>query len=308
MLECRAIRPNEFTEAARLVLSVALGADPTEEDVKRFFANAEATQTDLSAQMVALADDKPVGVLMFFPSGDGSANLSVPALAPDAPEETASLLIRQVVLAASEWDIEMLQFVAQTDSESEARPFTKAGFELTAKLVFMERRPEADDTSMNLSEELQFDTFCPDCPETEERFRRTVLRTFEGTTDCRNLKRTERMDRDILVGYRRKDDFDPSLWWLVTAGGEPAGCLLLNRLAHERCFEISYIAVVPEHRGKGFGEQLVRKAIAECAKLRLDWPLTLAVDTENSYALNIYHRLGFERTCVKSVYFKLPAR
>ena len=254
--------------------------------------------------MVALTGDMPVGVLMFFPSDDGSANLSAPTLAPDVPEKTASRLIHQVVLAASEWDIETLHFVAQTDSESEAPPFIKAGFELAAKLVFMEHRPEADDTSMNLSEELQFDTFCP---EIEERFRRTVLRTFEGTTDCRNLKRTERMDRDILVGYRRKGDFDPSLWWLVTAGDEPAGCLLLNRCAHERCFEISYIAVVPEHRGKGYGEQLVRKAVAKCAKLSPDWPLTLAADTENRYVLSIYHRLGFERTCVKPVYCKLLA-
>jgi ribosomal protein S18 acetylase RimI-like enzyme len=95
-------------------------------------------------------------------------------------------------------------------------------------------------------------------------------------------------------------------WWgenyggasfdVIVVDGEPAGRLYLHRGDTE--IRIVDIALLPEHRGKGIGTQLLRDVIAERKRV------TIHVERMNP-ALRLYERLGFEVAEDKGVYLFL---
>jgi ribosomal protein S18 acetylase RimI-like enzyme len=62
------------------------------------------------------------------------------------------------------------------------------------------------------------------------------------------------------------------------------------------------IALLPEHRGKGIGGELIRQVIQQCDQQKL--PLRLQVLRGNP-ALRLYERLGFVRTQEDQIYIHL---
>ena len=62
------------------------------------------------------------------------------------------------------------------------------------------------------------------------------------------------------------------------------------------------IALLPEHRGRGIGGQLIRQLIQECSRQRL--PLRLQVLRGNP-ALRLYERLGFVPTEEDQMYIHM---
>lgn len=62
------------------------------------------------------------------------------------------------------------------------------------------------------------------------------------------------------------------------------------------------IALLPEHRGKGIGGELIRQLIEKCNQEKL--PLRLQVHRGNP-ALRLYERLGFTRTSEDQMYIHM---
>ena len=123
-------------------------------------------------------------------------------------------------------------------------------------------------------------------------FHRTLLRTYEGTLDCPELNGARGVE-DVIAGHRGHGRFDPGLWFLALADGEPIGVLLLTESAESGDWETSYVGVVPEARRRGFGRELMLKALAE-ARAAGAASLTLSVDARNRPAWELYRGLGFE--------------
>ena len=90
----------------------------------------------------------------------------------------------------------------------------------------------------------------------------------------------------------------PEADWLVTLrGGENIGRLYIERWPSQHC--IIEIAFLPEHRGKGLGEALLRDLMDEagtCGKA-----VTIYVEKFNP-AMRLYRRLGFRTEEDKGVY------
>ncbi len=90
----------------------------------------------------------------------------------------------------------------------------------------------------------------------------------------------------------------PDADWLVTMrGGEDIGRLYLDRWPTQH--RIIDIAFLPEHRGKGLGEALLRDLMDEataCGKA-----VSIHVEKFNP-AMRLYRRLGFETVEDKGVY------
>ncbi|CAN7245383.1 GNAT family N-acetyltransferase [Caulobacter sp. LjRoot300] len=76
---------------------------------------------------------------------------------------------------------------------------------------------------------------------------------------------------------------------IVTVGGEPVGRLATDRNADT--LHLIDIAVVPERRGQGIGEMVLRSLMDEAAAAGT--PVTLQVARDNLAAQRLYHRLGF---------------
>ena len=75
---------------------------------------------------------------------------------------------------------------------------------------------------------------------------------------------------------------------VVVVGGEDAGRLYIDRADEE--IRIVDIALLPEHRGHGTGEALVREVLDEADRVGL--PVTIHVEKGNR-ARTLYARLGF---------------
>ena len=70
--------------------------------------------------------------------------------------------------------------------------------------------------------------------------------------------------------------------------GEPAGRLYVARWKKE--LRIVDIALLPEHRGRGIGAELLRELLEEADAAGK--PVTIHVERENP-AMGLYQRLGF---------------
>jgi ribosomal protein S18 acetylase RimI-like enzyme len=111
--------------------------------------------------------------------------------------------------------------------------------------------------------------------------------------------------------FRAQDDYyranyDGASFDIVLVDGEPAGRLYVARWADE--IRVMDIALLPDFRGRGAGEQLLRGLMAEAEEAGK--ALTIHVERENP-ALRFYRRLGFEHAEDRGVYLFLrwePAR
>jgi mycothiol synthase len=172
-----------------------------------------------------------------------------------------------------------------------ADPLLRNGFHRTTALWYLRhdltdiptvihRRPTVGDVTYTT-----FATVGPDL------FAAILGRTYEGTQDCPEIS-DARTPPEALTAHMA-EGFDPNHWWLAAINGEPAGLLLINPAVDGDGWEIAYVGVVPKHRRRGLGRELVLKALLE-AKAAGEPQVMLAVDARNRPARELYRGLGFE--------------
>ena len=128
----------------------------------------------------------------------------------------------------------------------------------------------------------------------------TLLRTYEGSLDCPELNGIRPID-EIIASHQAQGSFTPAHWWLALDGPVPVGVVLVNAVPEWQSWEIVYMGVVPEARGKGLGRILVLKALAEAQATGVP-QVTLSVDGRNHFAKRLYEALGFAKWGQREVY------
>ncbi len=198
--------------------------------------------------------------------------------------------------------IVMAQALVEAGDGDVVAAFERAGFAHLAELAFL-RRPvartgrgvpeqwggsDADGTEL---------VALADLPPASGRglLRRALERSYEGTLDCPALCGMRTVD-DVIDSHRAVGCYDPRWWWLVMAGSDAEGCLLLSLTADRRHAELVYVGVSPRRRAKGLGRALLRFGLARLSAagggVR---EVGCAVDTANTPALRLYARAGFAR-------------
>ena len=76
---------------------------------------------------------------------------------------------------------------------------------------------------------------------------------------------------------------------------------MVTELPEWNAWDLSYVGVVPEARGRGVGRELVCKTLFE-ARAAEAAQLTLSVDIRNRPARNLYERFDFELYDEREVY------
>jgi ribosomal protein S18 acetylase RimI-like enzyme len=122
-------------------------------------------------------------------------------------------------------------------------------------------------------------------------FHQTLLRTYEGTLDCPEVNGVRTVE-EVVAGHRAQGVYEPARWLLARQEGVPVGVLLLMA-AEGGEWEVAYVGVVPEARGRGVGRELMLKALVE-ARAGGARRLVLSVDGRNRPAWGLYRGLGFE--------------
>jgi ribosomal protein S18 acetylase RimI-like enzyme len=143
----------------------------------------------------------------------------------------------------------------------------------------------------------------PRALERPERLAAVVARTYESTRDCPGLDGIRSM-ADVLAGYRAQGEYLAEHWCVVSAAGVDVGALILANHPAVGNWELVYMGVAPEARGRGFGEQIVRFALEAASTAGVE-RLVLAVDAANEPALQVYRRTGFREWERRIVYARL---
>ncbi len=116
--------------------------------------------------------------------------------------------------------------------------------------------------------------------------------TYQGSLECTGLSGLPAIE-DVVVGHRATGEHDPSLWFVAKSEEVTLGVLLLSQVAGRSCFEVVYMGVDPEHRGRGVANSLLAHACRLGAENGIS-ELILAVDRENTPARALYDRWAFK--------------
>lgn len=260
-----------------------------EADRERHIAQvlAEAEGQPLAGLWGAYRGNRLVAAMLSQIQAGRIAFVSPPRAIPTERPETARRLVARVLDDLAGRHVQWAQALLSTDHGPDVDRLVEAGFRPVANLLYLvslsgifptEAPPDGLD-------------FLAYGPTEHERLGKLVERTYVASLDCPHVEPARGID-DVLAGYRSTGVFDPSRWLIVRHQGSDVGCVLLTDHPHLGQWELIYMGVVPEARGRGVGVAIARQAqwlARQAGRERL----TLAVDAANSPALDVYAAAGF---------------
>jgi ribosomal protein S18 acetylase RimI-like enzyme len=186
-----------------------------------------------------------------------------------------------------------------------APPLERNGFAHVTSLWYMRHDLKLPYALVRAPERLAYRSYRDGDPDV---FHRTLLRTYEDTLDCPEVNGVRDL-AEVLEGHRAQGPYDPGRWWLALDGDQPVGVLVLSAVPEWEAWDVAYVGVVPEARGRGWGRELMHRAL-RAAHASEATHLTLSVDARNRPAWRLYLALGFEAYECREVYLAVwrPAR
>ncbi len=234
---------------------------------------------------------------------------SSPAEAPGVDPVVLVRLVSQLCGDLLAGGLTLVQALLPCDAQADAAVLRQASFEHLANLSYMRldlsKTPQAADPDAELPDDahVEWKTFGQ---YSEGQLIDLIRATYADSLDCPALDGVRRLS-DVVAGHKASGIFRPQSWYIAHLGGRPGGCLLMNDSFLGRSGEVVYMGVAREFRGRGLGRKLISRAAADARSRGLS-ALTLAVDTQNSYALKVYEQSGFVLTQSRCAFVRFAAR
>ena len=256
-------------------------------DRRRIEAGLSEADQGRSLFWVAYRGERARGVVRVLVQPGRTAVATRPALVAEEETPLAQQLLERAVSHLATQHVQLVQALAERDRGPEAELWTAAGFQHAADLLYL-MSPASAFPDAPPAASL---TFTPYSPEHHQRLVRVVEQTYVDSLDCPALDAARQVD-DVLAGYRAIGSFDPARWLMASDATGDVGCVLLADYPAGNEWELVYLGVVPEARGRGFGLAMTRHAewLARCAGRER---LVVAVDAANAPALDVYAKAGF---------------
>ncbi len=277
---------------------------------RREIAGALLDAEDAAAEAlyVALCGGRVVGAAWGQRQPGNTAVLWPPRLLGSQDPQVAHRLAEAAVRHLDGAGVVMTQ-VLLPPGEMELVPvLTAAGFSHLADLIYLSCEAEQFPTQPPECGELQFVEYDP---AERRRLIDVVERTYAGTLDCVGLN-GQRQIEDVIDGYRETGVFRAENWLIAVCcpsassglGGRDVGVLLLADHPRAGHWELMYMGLVPEARGRGWGHRIARHAqwLARSAGVER---IVLAVDAANRPALAMYEQAGFAAWDRRSVLVRI---
>jgi ribosomal protein S18 acetylase RimI-like enzyme len=287
--------PDELTAALRL----AFGHLAAEDRLARVAGGLdliEAGELDPAGVLVARSAGRIVGAMVAAPVPGAGAAVWPPHVERGIAPAVADELVRRSCNWLRVKGVKLAQALLSPEDAPLAEPLVRCGFRRATALWYLRndlsRFPPVSHGGLN---QLVYTTFAEVGP---TAFEPMLARTYEGTQDCPEIS-DARTAGEALAGHMASG-FDPRRWWLASADGEPVGLVLVNPAVDEDGWEIAYVGVAPKYRRRGYGREMVLKALVE-AKAAGQSAVLLAVDARNAPARELYRQLGFEPTETREV-------
>jgi len=255
--------------------------------IARLIADAQGDPAVLAGLLVARRGGRLVGSIWTQLQPGRSAFLSLPRFSGDEPGVTAAALLLAVLEILAGRQTRLVQALLVSDFGEDFDLLVAAGFEHYADLLYMVSA-ERTFPAHQPATELEFASYADN---QQDRLARILERTYVGSLDCPRLNGVREM-ADVITGYRATGTFDPARWFFVRQGGCDVGCLLLAEHRAQKQWEVAYVGLVPEARGRGWGIATIRHAQWLARRAGMD-RLLLAVDSANRPAIATYAVAGF---------------
>lgn len=205
----------------------------------------------------------------------------------DVDCDSLAQLVRQISRDCLGQGLALVQSMTDPAAEAESAMLGAAGFVLLAELSHLKLElpaelPPIGDRGLSWRTYGQFG---------DEQLADVISATYAGSLDVPALMGVRKLS-DIIAGHKATGLFQPDSWWILDADGAVAGCILMNDALAAGAAEVVYLGVLPAFRGRGYGRLMVRKAAHHAAARGL-LRITLAMDTRNVYAGQVYEAEGF---------------
>lgn len=230
-----------------------------------------------------------VAVLLAQPQPDGISFLWPPVVELGRNEETLGVpLLRYASVELKAAGQRYVQCLSDPKARGTHRILELAPISRLAELLYLERSCQGFEREECTKPEWRETCYSP---EEHDRFVRVLDQTYRESLDCPGVSST-RSGREAIESHRLTGEFSPGHWKIYSVEGVDIGVLLLAAHPESSLWELVYLGVVPESRGRGYGKKITIDAICQVQKSGGD-RLIVAVDSTNTYATNIYDSMGF---------------
>ena len=216
--------------------------------------------------------------------------------------DCAEVLLQEMVNRIDHSDVSIGQSLLDPGQINERRLLSQNGFPHLTNLIFM-RHPLAPINQSASPDEAPLQWIKFDEHQNRQRFLDLLELTHEASQDCPELNHI-RTAEESLESHRSAGDSNEKFWYLFHREGTDLGVLLLSEHQEDHVWEVVYMGVAPEQRGKGYGSAFIRHGLLE-AQAQGQTAVILAVDHKNSYAIKIYEDMGFLKQNTLSVHAHL---
>lgn len=287
----------------REALSLAFGRLSPDDRERQVRYTLEAAATDpamLAGLFVARRHGELCGAILVDVQAGRAALLHLPGMEETSPRERLSArLIAAAIEHCRQQGVRLVQALLETDAEPGAQALAEAGLRHTVDLLYLvSMQDHFPETAPRTS--LEFEPYAPGG---ETRLAAVIERTYVGSRDCPELDGTRAMI-DVIDGYRHTGEHASARWYFVREANSDVGCLLLTDHPQHEQWELVYMGLAPEVRGRTLGIDVARYAQWQTRRAARG-KLVLAVDADNEPALKMYAACGFLAWDRRSVFVRL---
>jgi ribosomal protein S18 acetylase RimI-like enzyme len=281
-------------EAALTVLLGALPAEQRREQLVEMLAAVSRHELSLDNLLIAIDQEQVVGSVLAVVRPGGAVFLWPPVVGGGTDGDAVALaLLRAVAARVDSQDAQFTQCLLDPDDAPGRTMLNRGGFPFATELILLSRSLSGNGPRRQSARNAALNGMTVECysEHAHADFARIVERTYEETLDCPVLARC-RGGESSLAAHRATGQFVPEAWRLYRDGARPLGVLILAEHPDRDVWEVAYLGVIPEERGRGNGRAILQDGLALAERSGRS-AVEIAVDAGNAPALRLYQSLGF---------------
>ncbi len=296
--EIRAASNFQEQQAALLLMIHEDDQNIKQQEIEKIFASVEKGRFSLKHLLIASSDQNILAASLMLAQQDQTAILWPAAVdeklknSPAGESIQEALLKQSISLAKKEACVQIQTTVEQGDTLTSAR-YEKNGLAAIGQLFYMQR-PAPDQQAGRTGEVAETDEHLKLIPVSqgisEDILGELLLRTYIDSADFPELQHTRTASRSLQT-HRLQGEYSPEHWFLIEYDRTAAGVLFFSWHPDLNQWELTYLGIVPEQRGKGIAKKAVAASFAHPS--RKNNAVFLGVDSRNSFATRLYESLGF---------------
>lgn len=288
----------EQSEASEFIFADAAETE-RETQIQEFLNSINSGELDHNQVLIARESETLVGVGVLLFTDSTTAFLWPPFTQRD---DCADAILQEMAIRIDQSKASIGQSLLEPGQMNHRRLLSRNGFPHLTNLMFM-RHPLTKMSQDTLLNDMHLQWIKFDKHINRQRFLDLLELTHQSSHDCPALNQS-RTAEESLESHRSSGDSDQNHWYLFHLNGVDLGVLLMTEHQNDNTWEVVYMGVAPEHRGKGYGAALIQHGLLE-AQAHNQKAVVLAVDYKNSYAIKIYEELGFISQYTLSVHARI---